>query len=138
MTGPLTVPHPHHQDEYSSMVLARSSCAARTRGQDGFSCFHALRAGSPTTSSGPVLLCCPGEEQRPLAQGLQLVRGRTSSPALTASEPALLPATQPYGRGGAGPGLRNSHSWEGLPAAQSTGSFYHWYFLWHHPMQFRG
>lgn len=41
---------------------------------------------------GPGLLCCPGEGQGSLSQGLHQVRGRAGSPALMTPGPSLPPA----------------------------------------------
>lgn len=83
------LPHPPTR-VLSSPSPASSPYAARSNGHSRFSCFHTLRAGSPTHLYHQGQLSCVAQAK---CRGHSPEGRKDSSPTLLTSEPALPPDT---------------------------------------------
>lgn len=119
---PLGRAHPYSSTRASSTVL--SQCGAEPSLQTDV---EGKRGGWGHLSCS---LCCPGGVQGPPSYVMQLVRDRTSSPALITLGPALLPATGSKGWGRASRADKGSQGQlccsqvrrAGSPVSLTTGS----------------
>lgn len=88
--------------EVGHLSLIHATTWQMMRGWDQRSYSHILRVPHPSvpSPSGSALMCCPVKVQGLLFRVQHPARGRTSSPTLTISRPALPPATSDEGLGG--------------------------------------